>query len=229
MGSGCWGFWGAAFTPESLRKGFVLLKGRKEAASVCGAGGPCGHRDEGCGMLCWPWGPGANATWPDASWVCRNEPQEYLGTLGGAEGSQKGSRATAEGCSGVPGCRSGGTGGCIPILGWVFQPHAAGEKLLVSLCHSFPSAKSTLQQPGCDTGFRKSSSTLVPSPPFPGLCPPSHLSLTDGETEARGEALPGAVSVPTHCPNPPGSIVFPARRQHRLWVSPKTLRGSNHP
>lgn len=37
----------------------------------------------------------------DASWVCRNEALGNSGTLGGAEGSQKGSEAATEGCSGM--------------------------------------------------------------------------------------------------------------------------------
>lgn len=150
----------------------------------------------------------------------KRNPRKNLGTLGGAEGSQKGTHATAKGCSGVRGCRPGGRGGCIPIWGLAFhwwspvasQPHAAGEKLLVSLCHSPPSAKGTLQQLGCGTGFRKTSSYLVLFPPFLGLYQTSRPCFTNGETEAQGEALRRAVSIPTRCPNPPGSIAFPARR-----------------
>lgn len=88
-------------------------------------------------------GTSCHTAWPDTSWVCGNEPQECLGTLGGAEGSQKGSCDAAKGCSGYrtrgphfrvafplvePSCLSG---------------PPASEKLLVTLCHSPPSTQGT--------------------------------------------------------------------------------------
>lgn len=73
----------------------------------------------------------------------KRNPRKNLGTLGGAEGSQKGTHATAKGCSGVRGCRPGGRGGggCIPIWGLAFStsgaqlPASPTLPARSSLCH----------------------------------------------------------------------------------------------
>ena len=146
LGEGCGkrvlGFWGAAFTLESLHKGFVLLNGR---GSNWGGGAMSlqmrgrGLRDAAAAAAPLS-GTSRHAVRPNVSRVCRNEPQENLGTLGGAEGSRKGSRAPAKGCSGVRGCRPGVPGAASPLWGWL---SAGGTQLRVgptlpatsSVCH----------------------------------------------------------------------------------------------